>query len=156
MIDIKAILINDDNLASSKETYSINKLQSLFQDITTAIGNSVTFSYVAGENITMGQIVYIGLDGHAFIADNTNINCMDVIAGIATKDAIMGTSVQVAKFGKISASTGLVAGKHYFLGTAGTVTNVCPLASGSFICGIGAAVDNTTMLLQIGESILIA
>lgn len=148
-------VINDTVSSSAKETYSIDKIQQLFDGVTLSITNSTLFSYVAAEDIAVGQIVYIGTDGKVKVADNTRPECMDVIAGISVRTVTAGSIVQVAKFGKISKSFGLVAGTHYFLGTAGSVTTTCPSASGSFVCGIGAATDDTTMLLQIGESILI-
>jgi hypothetical protein len=149
-------LINDSVVTSTTETYSVSKIESLFDNVTLSITNSTLFTYVAGEDLTVGQIAYVGTDGRAYVADNTNAACMDVIAGIVMKDTTAGSIAQIAKFGKISKCSGLAAGTHYFLGTAGTVTNVCPTASGSFICGIGAATDDTTMLLQLGEAILIA
>ena len=81
--DLKTIALIDDAVTSSnKDTYSINKINSLISDVTTKISNSTVFSFVAAEDLDVGQVVYLDVNGKAALATSTNDACIDKIVGI--------------------------------------------------------------------------
>jgi hypothetical protein len=149
-------VLNDSAVPTeTKETYSVNKINTMIDSVALTLSNSTLFTYVTSEDVTVGQIIAIGVDGKAFPADSANGAIIDRIAGVAMNTAVTGAITAVAKFGKITKFGGLVPGSYYFLGLAGSVTTVCPSEIGSVICKLGLAVDNSTLLLQIEEGILI-
>lgn len=148
--------VDDDSIESETETYSINRINQLITNVQGVITGSTLTSFNAAEDITLGDIVYITNDGSVAKASNTNLSCINLIAGVATQTAPMDEVVKVAKFGKVDKFGGLQVGKPYFLGVNGTVTTTVPSESGEIICMIGSSVSATEMLLQIGEAIQIA
>ena len=58
--------------------------------------------------------------------------------------------------GKNTALTGLVAGKRYYLGTAGVATATPPTATGSVVQFLGVAISTTTLVFEPDEGIVLA
>ena len=155
--DLKTVAVIDDAVSSSsKETYSIDKINSLINNVTAGVSNITIFTYIAEEDLDAGQIVYVTTNGKIAIATSTDDSCVDKIAGIVMQGVLAGEEAQVAKFGRISKFNGLTTGSAYFLGEDGYATNTCPSNNGNIICKLGVATDDLTLLLQIEECIVIA
>lgn len=149
-------LINDNPVSTSvTETFSVKKINAIIDGMANVISSSTLFSYNASAAVTTGQILAIDINGKVFPADSTNVDCIDSIAGVCMAGALEGFNTAVAKFGKITRFGGLISGSVYFLGLDGALTTTCPSAVGDIIVKIGTSTDDSTLLLQIGEGVLI-
>lgn len=144
--------VNDESLTSKEQTYSIDKINELISSNQDYAVNSTLFSFSAVEDLVIGDIVYLTIDGSVAKASATNLACMNVIAGVVMSNVSADEIVQVAKFGKINKFAGLEVGKPYFLGLDGKVVTA-PLAESKFVCMLGSSTTTSEMLLQIGEAI---
>jgi hypothetical protein len=75
-------------------------------------------------------------------ADNSNNRPAH---GFILASAASGATATVHTAGLNTAKTGLTAGTQYFLGTAGSQSNVAPVAAGSIVQTVGVASNATTI-----------
>ena len=109
---------------------------------------SLDLTFVAGENLTAGDAIYIDAAGQAFKADNDSGGASEAI-GFALSTVLAAASVQVRVGGKVSGFVGLTVGARYYIAESGGITAVVPSASGEYIVQMGYAVSATEVVVQV-------
>jgi hypothetical protein len=116
------------------------------------LNNIGTTVWNAGQDIFKGQPVYAtSIAQEVKIASKDAGNPVSII-GFAREDAYHGNPIRILHEGHIlDGFTGLVPGDVYFLGSAGSVTNVAPTGSGEILYKVGVAQTSTNLLINLGE-----
>lgn len=104
--------------------------------------------YVAGENLSANNAVYISGASAVSIADAPTIAKSGVL-GFAISAASSAAAVTVRKSGPLSGFSSLTPGARQYLGTAGAITATLPTASGSTVVQVGYAKSATILDIQI-------
>lgn len=142
--------IDDENKLSTTETYSAKKIEEKLASL------DLTLNLNKDENDTfeVGDVVYVDdSTNNIKKASNNNLNLMNKIVGIVSKKAEKGQkTVKVMNFGEVNIS-GLSAGKIYFLGVDGKLSNEVPKNKKEFINKLGCAISSDKLLISIGDSI---
>jgi len=142
--------IDDKNKLSTTETYSAKKIEEKLASL------DLTLNLNKDENDTfeVGDVVYVDdSTNNIKKASNNNLNLMNKIVGIVSKKAEKGQkTVKVMNFGEVNIS-GLSAGKIYFLGVDGKLSNEVPKNKKEFINKLGCAISSDKLLISIGDSI---
>lgn len=109
---------------------------------------------IAGENISIYQIIVSGSDGKAYIADPTNINDLGLVLGVAISSATTNTTVQYVSTGTINGGSWSL-GAKYFLGLNGLLTT-SPISLGStWLQFMGVGKTSSTFNITLGNPIRI-
>lgn len=122
------------------------------------VGGSTIINAIAGENITVGNAVYIsngtGADsgrtaGSAYKIDATNDARIEFI-GIAVKTTTVGGRLPVQVSGEVIGLSGLTVGKPVFASatTPGDLQTTSPTLAGQWIVPVGVATSATTMAVN--------
>ena len=112
-----------------------------------------TTNYVAGEDISRGNVIYYHADGKVYLADSSLRECALLIVGLADTTVLAGSSVHVVSYGHFSdssfafAPTGVV-----LVGREGLLSQGIPSES-TFSKVMGVAVTATTIMLLQEEPI---
>lgn len=142
--------IDDKNKLSTTETYSAKKIEEKLASL------DLTLNLNKDENDTfeVGDVVYVdNSTNNIKKASNNNLNLMNKIVGIVSKKTEKGQkTVKVMNFGEVNIS-GLSAGKIYFLGVDGKLSNEVPKNKKEFINKLGCAISSDKLLISIGDSI---
>lgn len=110
-------------------------------------GTVSTLSLEAGENLVVGDPVYVSANKF-YKADHTlAAGCIGVIT-----TAALVTGLAVATLSGIIPLTGLSAGSPYFLGV-GVISVAAPISG--YIIRLGKALSTTSLLLNVEEPILL-
>jgi hypothetical protein len=114
---------------------------------------------IAGENIEMGQPLYVDTDGEIYIAGNTTFSSSKVI-GFALRDVSEDGLCLYSKdviimldWTDIFGTEFLTIGDIYFLYTTGMITNTPPVSG--YSVNIGEAISATKLQINIGLPYLI-
>jgi hypothetical protein len=100
---------------------------------------------IAGENVSVGNVIYLDNDGLWRKADFTIENKIKTeLRYVHLNPIIANTSGLVTIFGTVL-SSGLTIGDRYYVGTNGTITNNIPDVEGIFQRYIGTAKSNTEL-----------
>lgn len=116
----------------------------------------------------IGSAVYIS-GSDAFIKARANASGTSRVVGLVAATSIAAAALGLVQLGGPLAATtaqwdavtgqtgGLTAGAFYFLdaSTAGKITSTAPSTAGQYVAPIGQAQDATTMLIQVGPTILL-
>ena len=116
------------------------------------------FERTAGVTISAMQVVSLSTADLVIPFDPTDPAGPGVF-GIATSTSIAGGMVTVVTDGPVDGATGLIPGAHYWAGPAGTLTTVepsSPANSGELLVYIGYAADADTLVVQVGDPIVLA
>jgi hypothetical protein len=124
-------------------------------------GSSSTVNAVAGENLAIGDAVYISLGvsdggrtaGRVYKVDAANIASPDTrieYIGFAADAAVAGNSLRVQVAGELGGFVGLTAGQQQFASTAtpGGRQTAVPSVNGQWIIPLGIAKDSTTIVIN--------
>jgi hypothetical protein len=134
------------------------KYLELAVDLLTGLGVTVageleanTLRYTAGEAISGDHIVAAGTDGLVYLADAATAAAGRIL-GISREGVIAGSTIRVLREGLVTRLVGLVPGDAYFLGSAGAITNVPPVAG--LLQQIGTALTPSTLFVHISQPII--
>jgi len=111
------------------------------------LDGAITITATAGENINVGDVLYISAPGEVKKADST-IPAKSVVVGIAAQSAQTTETLKVIIGGKAQGFNNLQTGKKYYLGTAGAITTTIPLNSVS-ASTIGIAFSDKEIVIQL-------
>jgi hypothetical protein len=124
-------------------------------------GSSSTVNAVAGENLAIGDVVYISLGasdggrtaGRVYKVDAANVASPDTrieYIGFAADAATAGNSLRVQVAGELGGFTGLTAGQQQFASTStpGGRQTAVPSVNGQWIIPLGIAKDSTTIVIN--------
>lgn len=114
---------------------------------------SYSGNYTCPGSVAIGDVVYLTGSLAVDKADNT-LPATTPILGIVSEKPTL-TTATIIYAGEISAYGGLVPNTSYFLGVAGSITSTPPSTTGTVIQRVGIAVSNSTLILRIGEKILL-
>lgn len=112
---------------------------------------ALTFSGVAGENLSGHHAVYVASDGLVYLADPGDLASAAI--GVTTGAAAEGDTVTVATAGRVNGFSGLVPGSVYWLNAAGDVLEDVP--GSGFVQDLGTAIDAQTMVIRVGAPFVI-
>ncbi len=100
------------------------------------------------------QIVYIDSEDTLKAANSNNPSHAGRVAGISTETVLEGEDVNIRVTGKVENPLwDLTPGKAYYLSTGGEISTDIPLTG--FFQRIGRALNSTTLIVELGEPILI-
>lgn len=124
-------------------------------------GSSGAISLTAGENLVLGDAVYVSIGagdggrtaGRAYKLDATNDNRMEFI-GIVQSAASVGNPVTIQQAGQLTGLSGLSTGEPVYASVTvpGGNQSSAPVASGQWIIQLGIAVNATTMSINSAGS----
>lgn len=118
----------------------------------TASTNSTAF--IAGQNISVGQVVTVGPDGKAYIYDINNENHALLTTGIATQSAVQNGSISVVMDGTVTVSgMNWAPGTVYYIGANG-FPSLQPPSGPGILRVIGTGLSSSSMKLQESLSII--
>lgn len=106
----------------------------------------------AGENLNIGDAVYLGLDGFIYKAIATDAIKSNVV-GIVSRNILQSNEVFYVRSGYQSTNQTLITGTEYWLSetTPGAYVNHLPITPGSYSVKIGTGYDTNTLLVQINS-----
>jgi len=130
------------------EDIIINATNVLIQNVVSAVEIQVNCSI----NEQVGDVVYLFDEYEVRKADNSNIATSKVIGIISYK--INSTTCRVRTSG-LFPDLLLESGSYYFLGTSGNLTKTATTASGSVLVGVGQALDDSNLLININSNYII-
>ena len=107
--------------------------------------------YTTGEDIDLGEIVYISAADTVSLADVSGAGAASRVIGMAGETVTSGNPIKICSDGVIPGLSTLTAGARYFSNpaAAGGITTTVPAGSGNKIIQIGFAKSATEMQLQI-------
>lgn len=114
----------------------------------------ISITLTAGQNISVGQVVTIGLDGKAYIYDISNENHALLITGIAIQSAVISGSISIVTEG-IATVPGMnwLPGIAYFVGINGFPNDQVPSAP-NILRSIGTGLSSNSIKLSAGMSVI--
>jgi hypothetical protein len=114
-----------------------------------ASATNIQDSYVAGENLTATDAVYISAANTVSKAE-CDVAAASLLLGFATNTVASAGTAIVQKAGKLPGFTGLTVGARYYLdATAGAIVSTVPTGAGNVIVQAGYAYDTTGLDIQI-------
>lgn len=116
---------------------------------------TVELSLTAGENLTLGNLVYLSTDGKVYKATNDDTRAKATVFGMAKEAITANASGEVVIRGSCSGLSGLTTSNELYLGTAGATTATAPSASGSYVTGIGQAMSASSVDLHVEVPVLL-
>ena len=138
-------------------------LLNVVEDTTPQLGGNldlndkgITHEFVAGENLTAGNLCYLGDSGrmwkaNASTANSTEADTLLAISLDAPSAAATGTFLLFGKF----TTTGLSISAEYFVGeTDGTITTTRPSTSGDTVRHVGTAISTTVLFFNPDQTYL--
>ena len=118
---------------------------------TVSSAGSVVNSYIAGEDISVAEVVYISGANEVSLADASTV-ALTLVVGVAKTAALDTAAVEVQSEGVLAGFSGLTPGARYFLATTpGAVSTSAPTGAGHSIVQIGYAKNATNMHLHIAQ-----
>ena len=125
------------------------------------VGVTESYSKEAGDDLLMGQPVYIDLSSRLQKAESGLVAGYQV-AGLMASDATALTSGDYVTDGRlemldwtaIAGTMDLTPGAIYYLGsTPGTITSTAPTADGYYVVPVGRAQSTTKLDIEIGQPV---
>lgn len=114
----------------------------------------ISISLTAGQNISLGQVVTIGLDGKAYIYDITNENNALLAIGISIQSAVVNGSVTMITEGVANVpGMSWFPGIEYYVGADGFPSSNVPTAP-SILRSIGTGLTSSSIKLSTGMSVI--
>jgi hypothetical protein len=110
-----------------------------------------TFSGIAGETLSLGDIVYIGIDGKAYKAQ-ANAPATSAAVGLSDRNASIDDNILIQPIGDfVNNGWSLVVGDIYYLSPSvvGGVTNIPPTTAGQHVVPIGTAISSTRLAIDL-------
>jgi hypothetical protein len=146
---------------SYKTNTSVTNDELMTKDIYDANNNNIVdeaeviaIVYVAGENLTKGDVIWVHTDGKAYKASSSNVNIMNKVVGFSKEDATAGNNVLIEGSGSLTVTAwSLLPGESYFLSINGGISLYPPDLTSVFIQRVGVAINSTTIEVNIGEAI---
>lgn len=108
----------------------------------------VNFQSPAAANVTQGRALYMDADGEVAHATNNGTLEQATVIGFANQSKNAGENVDILMAG-VLASSGLLAGRFYFLGVGGAVTTTAPTTPGEYVTRVGEASSSGELIVQI-------
>ena len=105
-----------------------------------------TISAIAGEDINAGDALYISASGTVKKADSSDPDTLTVM-GVAAKNALKDSKVAIIISGKAKGFKNLIAGKKYYLGSHGLISDTVPLNAVRPVV-IGVAFSQAEIIIQ--------
>lgn len=109
--------------------------------------------YTVPVGVAVGDVVYSTGANAAAQADQAGIATARGVLGVVTAKPTPGTAT-VLYAGEASVFAGLTPGATYYLGAAGAITTVAPVASGTVVRRVGVARNATTLVVGLGEPVI--
>ena len=106
---------------------------------------------IAGENLIDGNLVYLNTDGKYWKADNSGESTSSTELRIALDIILANTSGPGLIKGQYS-TIGLIAGNHYWVGSAGAFSNSQPTTNNSIVRYVGTAASGTVLEFNPDET----
>lgn len=107
---------------------------------------------VAGEDISVYQVIVIGSDGLAYIADPTDINDFGLTLGVAIQSASASGTLQYVSTGTISGGS-WVEGAKYFVGPNGSLSTTPRAVSAQWLQFIGVGKTSNSFNIALGQPV---
>lgn len=109
----------------------------------------------AGMNVNQFQVVYVALDGKAYLASANNLATINVV-GIAATSATTGNSFTVQLTGEIDSNGfGFAQGERVYVGDNGALVQAVP-GDATYEYPIGTAVSPSRLFVELGLPIVLA
>ena len=108
----------------------------------------VNFQSPAAANVTQGRALYMDANGEVAHATNNGTLEQATVIGFANQSRNAGELVDILMAG-VLASSGLSAGRFYFLGVGGAVTTAAPTTPGAYVTRVGEASSSGELIVQI-------
>lgn len=114
-------------------------------------GATPTYTLVAAENLTAGQVVNVFVDMGTSKARRADASLARPASGFAAATTTAGGTATVIDFGTIVGLTGLTPAADYWLGDTGTIVPVAgrPTTPGDIDQYIGFALTSTTLRVRL-------
>jgi hypothetical protein len=128
--------------------------------IATSAKDAIFVSFVAGEAIAAGDLVYLSTSvaGEVLKADADALSTCEGLVGIADQTVSAAASIRVQVSGKRVVSGSFTSGDRgkrvYLSGTAGAGTPTAPSATNSVVFLVGHLVDHATGAIVIAPSLI--
>lgn len=108
--------------------------------------------FTAGEIISALKLVYVSVDGKAYIADSEDTFDKSLVVGVAVNAAPLNSPVSVILSGILQDNSwSWAANELLFLNSLGTITNVPPIIG--YRTKVGKALTANKILVEIEEPI---
>lgn len=107
---------------------------------------------VAGEDISAYQVIVIGSDGLAYIADPTDINDFALTLGVAIQSASASGTLQYVSTGTISGGS-WVEGERYFVGLNGSLSTTPRAIGAQWLQFIGVGKTSNSFNITMGQPV---
>lgn len=114
-------------------------------------------SYIAGEDVVIGNAVYLSANqvfkgGKTTLANSNGIGLVVIADNFYGETTVkQGGTAQVVVHGPVWGFTGLTGGTKYYMDTAGALTDTAP-TGGAYQYSIGYALDAETLFIDPGTS----
>lgn len=114
--------------------------------------SDVSLDYICGETINSNRVVVLQ-NGKIYKADNTNMNHLGCVVGIAKQSGVLNETIKVMKLGTTS-NTGwsLVVNKLCYFNDNGEIVQT--ISTTGFLQSVGIAKTPTSIDVLIGDLII--
>lgn len=109
-----------------------------------------SFSGMAGEALSLGDVLYIGADGKAYKAQ-ADADATSEAVGVSDRDAVLDDPILILPIGDVTnPGWSLTAGDLYYLSptVAGGITSTPPSTTGQLIVPCGVATSTTSLAVD--------
>lgn len=152
---IQTININDLPYGGDvrpNDVFPVSRIDGITYKASPFSNESVLF---AGENLTIGDAVYLSTDGYVYKAIATNAMMANVL-GIISKNSLQSQEVFYVSSGYATTLQQLITGEKYWLSEtiAGMYQSFPPVLTGSYSVSIGIGYNIDTLIVQLGTPVL--
>jgi len=109
---------------------------------------------VAGEDISVYQVIAIGSDGLAYIADPTNVDDLGQVLGVAIQSASASGTLQYVSTGTILGGS-WSEGEKYFVGLNGSLSTTPRAVGAQWLQFIGVGKTSNSFNIALGQPVRI-
>ena len=109
-----------------------------------------SFSGTAGEALSLGDILYLGVDGKSYKAQ-ADADATSEAVGVCDRNAVLDESILILPIGDVTnGGWSLTTGDLYYLSPtiAGGITNTAPTTTGQLIVPCGVATSTTSLAVD--------
>jgi hypothetical protein len=148
VLAIKLFLYMDQTEGNAVEQAADDELE-----LNQIIANTGGFcsTYIAGENLVTGNVVYESDSGIISKADNTNLGKSRIL-GVVFANTDSGQAAFVVQKGPLTIpSASFIVNTPLFLGTNGNITSILPFASNARVIRVGYAQSSTSICVRLQD-----
>jgi hypothetical protein len=137
--------------------------EAILQELAAAGGASPPVTVVCAVPVKAGMPVYVDRSTFQLRPASAAVGFQAFVAGFAAADGATGVAIPILRdkvimlaWDMIAGAPALQPGQSYYLGSAaGQITLVPPSASGQSLVPLGTALSSTTLVVDIGQPILL-